>query len=49
MACEGAGPAPKTLAVRAGDAVTVFWEGATAELRGVGGLSAYNPWVHAMG
>jgi hypothetical protein len=29
--------------------VQIFWEGATSELVGVGGLTAYNPWVHAMG
>jgi hypothetical protein len=49
MACEGAKPAPRTLSVRAGSAVQIFWEGATSELVGVGGLTAYNPWVHAIG
>lgn len=54
MSCEGSArsPAPHTLSVAAGDEIDVFWEGATSELRGkpgAGALSAYNPWVHAMG
>jgi hypothetical protein len=47
MACEEAGPAPKTLQVKAGSKVTVEWEGATGELKGIGNLWDYNPWVHA--
>jgi hypothetical protein len=49
MSCENAGPAPKTLSVKAGSSVKINWEGATGELLGVDGLTAYNPWVHAMG
>jgi len=54
MSCEGSynSPAPDVLSVQAGDVVQVFWEGATGELLnkpGTGGLTAYNPWVHAMG
>ncbi|KAJ6491679.1 glycoside hydrolase [Mycena vitilis] len=54
MACEGSAqaPAPKTISVAAGDSIDVFWEGATSELLGkpgTGSLSAYKPWVHAMG
>ncbi|KAJ6593315.1 glycosyl hydrolase family 61-domain-containing protein [Mycena capillaripes] len=54
MSCEGSAksPAPKTISVAAGDEIDVFWEGATSELKGkagTGSLTAYNPWVHAMG
>ncbi|KAF7289324.1 hypothetical protein MIND_01394300 [Mycena indigotica] len=54
MSCEASSkaPAPKTLKVSAGESITVYWEGATPELKGkggTGGLTAYNPWVHAMG
>ncbi|KAF7314376.1 hypothetical protein MKEN_00910300 [Mycena kentingensis (nom. inval.)] len=54
MSCEGSAnsPAPKTLKVNAGEEITVYWEGATSELKGksgTGGLTSYNPWVHAMG
>lgn len=52
MSCEGSAksPAPDTLSVKAGGAVDIFWQGATSELlnkAGTGGLTAYNPWVHA--
>ncbi|KAJ7496748.1 glycoside hydrolase family 61 protein [Mycena latifolia] len=54
MSCEGSAksPAPQTISVAAGDEIDVFWEGATSELKGqpgTGSLTAYNPWVHAMG
>ncbi|KAJ6590027.1 glycoside hydrolase family 61 protein [Mycena vulgaris] len=54
MSCEGSSKsgAPQTISVDAGDEIEVFWEGATSELKGKGGtgsLTAYNPWVHAMG
>lgn len=51
MSCEGSANvgAPKTLNVAAGSSFKMFWEGATGELVGQGGLSAYFPWVHAMG
>jgi len=51
MSCEGSANvgAPKTLSVAAGSSFTMFWQGATGELVGQGGLTAYDPWVHAMG
>ncbi|KAJ7125273.1 glycosyl hydrolase family 61-domain-containing protein [Mycena epipterygia] len=54
MSCEGSSkaPAPQTISVAAGDEIEVYWEGATSELKGkagTGSLTAYNPWVHAMG
>jgi len=54
MSCEGSAsnPAPQTISVNAGDEIDIFWEGATGELKGkpgTGSLTAYNPWVHAMG
>ncbi|KAJ7503113.1 glycoside hydrolase [Mycena galericulata] len=54
MSCEGSArsPAPRTISVAAGDEIQVYWEGATSELKGkpgTGSLTAYNPWVHAMG
>ncbi|KAJ7725648.1 glycosyl hydrolase family 61-domain-containing protein [Mycena maculata] len=54
MSCEGSAksPAPTTISVAAGDYIEVYWEGATSELKGkagTGSLTAYNPWVHAMG
>ncbi|KAJ7603726.1 glycosyl hydrolase family 61-domain-containing protein [Mycena rosella] len=54
MSCEGSSksPAPETISVAAGQEIEVFWEGATSELKGqpgTGSLTAYNPWVHAMG
>ncbi|KAJ7935278.1 glycosyl hydrolase family 61-domain-containing protein [Mycena leptocephala] len=54
MSCEGSSksPAPKTITVTAGDEIDIYWEGATSELKGkagTGSLTAYNPWVHAMG
>ncbi|KAF7362385.1 hypothetical protein MVEN_00585400 [Mycena venus] len=54
MSCEGSAnnPAPQSISVNAGDEIDIFWEGATGELKGkpgTGSLTAYNPWVHAMG
>ncbi|KAF7297901.1 hypothetical protein HMN09_01010900 [Mycena chlorophos] len=54
MSCEGSArsPAPKTLKVSAGQSINVYWQGATGELHGkpgTGGVTAYDPWVHAMG
>jgi hypothetical protein len=54
MSCEASSSsgAPNTVKVKAGSTVSVFWEGATSELNGkagTGGLTEYNPWVHAMG
>ncbi|KAJ7575974.1 glycosyl hydrolase family 61-domain-containing protein [Mycena floridula] len=54
MSCEGSAnsPAPDVLSVPAGGSVDIYWQGATSELlnkAGTGGLSDYNPWVHAMG
>jgi len=51
MSCEGSATvgAPKTLNVAAGSSFTMFWQGATSELVGQGGLTSYFPWVHAMG
>ncbi|KAJ7647793.1 glycosyl hydrolase family 61-domain-containing protein [Roridomyces roridus] len=54
MSCEGSAksPAPRTISVAAGQELTVYWQGATGELNGqpgTGSLTAYNPWVHAMG
>ncbi|KAJ7270119.1 glycosyl hydrolase family 61-domain-containing protein [Mycena haematopus] len=54
MSCEQSAnnPAPESISVNAGDEIDIFWEGATGELKGkdgTGGLTAYNPWVHAMG
>ncbi|KAF8150504.1 glycosyl hydrolase family 61-domain-containing protein [Mycena galopus ATCC 62051] len=54
MSCEGSArtPAPESISVSAGDEIDIFWEGATGELKGkpgTGSLTAYNPWVHAMG
>ncbi|KAJ7736871.1 glycosyl hydrolase family 61-domain-containing protein [Mycena metata] len=54
MSCEGSSrsPAPNTISVMAGDEIDIYWEGATSELKGkagTGSLTAYNPWVHAMG
>lgn len=49
MSCESAGPAPQKLTVAAGSSVMISWVGATGEIKGQGGVTAYNPWVHAMG
>ncbi|KAJ6497496.1 glycosyl hydrolase family 61-domain-containing protein [Mycena sanguinolenta] len=54
MSCEASAknPAPESITVNAGDEIDIFWEGATGELKGkagTGSLTAYNPWVHAMG
>jgi len=49
MSCENAAGAPATLDVNPGEEVTIFWGGATGELDGMAGLTAYHPWVHAMG
>ncbi|KAJ7807810.1 glycosyl hydrolase family 61-domain-containing protein [Mycena olivaceomarginata] len=54
MSCEGSAkrPAPATISVNAGDEIDIYWEGATGELKnkpGTGSITAYNPWVHAMG
>lgn len=49
MSCENAGGAPATLKVNPGEEVTIFWAGSTGELDGMSGLTAYHPWVHAMG
>ncbi|KAJ7032717.1 glycosyl hydrolase family 61-domain-containing protein [Mycena alexandri] len=54
MSCEGSSksPAPNTISVAAGEEIDIYWEGATSELKGkagTGSLTAYNPWVHAMG
>ncbi|KAF5329908.1 hypothetical protein D9758_018257 [Tetrapyrgos nigripes] len=52
MACEGAGPAPKTIKVSAGSQLQIYWEGATGELLnkpGTGNTKGKNPFPHAMG
>ncbi|KAJ7188875.1 glycosyl hydrolase family 61-domain-containing protein [Mycena filopes] len=54
MSCEGSAksPAPQSISVAAGESIDVYWQGATSELKGkagTGALTAYNPWVHAMG